>query len=454
MRHMNTSTKRAAIILAAGKSTRMKSTRSKVLHPVGGRPMIEWVTGLARNAGVDRIVCVVGEGNVDVKTAAQGLGLDIAIQEPQLGTGHAVQCAKEALQGFEGHVVVLYADTPLISSETLEGVFQAFETHSLAVLGFEPDDAAAYGRLVVNGNDLHAIVEAKEASPEQLSIGLCNSGVLAASAADLFGACDRLTNENAKGEYYLTDIVEILRGDGKGATVVHAPETEVLGVNDRTDLARAEAAFQAVMRDKAMRDGVSLKHPESVYFSYDTVLEPDVSVDANVVFGPGVTVRRGANIHSFCHIEGADIGEGANIGPFARLRPGTQLAENTKVGNFVETKKAVVGKGSKINHLSYVGDAELGEGVNVGAGTITCNYDGYNKHKTEIGDGAFVGSNSSLVAPVKIGAGAFLGSGGVVTDDVPADALALARSKQVNKLGWGARFRTVQEKLKAKKKKS
>ncbi len=444
-------TRRAAIILAAGKSTRMKSVRSKVLHPVGGRPMIDWVTALARGAGVEKIVCVVGEGNADVRAAAEAQGLEIAVQEPQQGTGHAVQCAKEALAGFEGQVVVLYADTPLITGETLSRVFDAFETHALSVLGFEPEDPAAYGRLVTSGSDLHAIVEAKECTKEQLKIGLCNSGVVAASAADLFSACDRVTNDNIKGEYYLTDIVEILRGDGKSATVVHASETEVLGVNDRTDLSQAEAAFQTGMREAAMKSGVSLKHPETVFFSYDTILEPDVTVDANVVFSPGVTVRRGATIHAFSHLEGTEVGEGANIGPFARLRPGTKLAENTKVGNFVETKKAVVGKGSKINHLSYVGDAELGEDVNVGAGTITCNYDGYNKHKTVIGDGAFVGSNSSLVAPVKIGAGAFLGSGGVVTDNVPEDALALARSKQVNKPGWGQRFRAAQEKLKAKK---
>lgn len=444
-------TRRAAIILAAGKSTRMKSVRSKVLHPVGGRPMIDWVTALARGAGVEKIVCVVGEGNADVRAAAEAQGLEIAVQEPQQGTGHAVQCAKEALAGFEGQVVVLYADTPLITGETLSRVFDAFETHALSVLGFEPEDPAAYGRLVTSGSDLHAIVEAKECTKEQLKIGLCNSGVVAASAADLFSACDRVTNDNIKGEYYLTDIVEILRGDGKSATVVHASETEVLGVNDRTDLSQAEAAFQTGMREAAMKSGVSLKHPETAFFSYDTILEPDVTVDANVVFGPGVTVRRGATIHAFSHLEGTEVGEGANIGPFARLRPGTKLAENTKVGNFVETKKAVVGKGSKINHLSYVGDAELGEDVNVGAGTITCNYDGYNKHKTVIGDGAFVGSNSSLVAPVKIGAGAFLGSGGVVTDNVPEDALALARSKQVNKPGWGQRFRAAQEKLKAKK---
>ena len=445
-------TRRAAIILAAGKSTRMKSSRSKVLHPVGGRPMIDWVTALAREAGVEKIVCVVGEGNADVRAAAEAQGLEIAIQEPQQGTGHAVQCAKAALDGFDGQVVVLYADTPLISNETLSRVFDAFDTHAMSVLGFEPNDPAAYGRLVTSGAELEAIVEAKECTEEQLKIGLCNSGVVAASAADLFSACDRVTNDNVKGEYYLTDIVEILRGDGKTATVVHASETEVLGVNDRTDLAQAEAAFQTLMRDAAMKAGVSLKHPETVFFSYDTVLENDVTIEANVVFGPGVTVRRGATIHAFCHLEGADVGEDANIGPYARLRLGTKLSENTKVGNFVETKKAIVGKGSKINHLSYVGDAELGQGVNVGAGTITCNYDGYNKHKTKIGDGAFVGSNSSLVAPVTIGEGAFLGSGGVVTKDVPKDALALARSNQVNKDGWGARFRAVQEKLKAKSK--
>jgi len=297
-------TRRAAIILAAGKSTRMKSSRSKVLHPVGGRPMIDWVTALARGAGVEKIVCVVGEGNADVRAAAEAQGLDIAIQEPQLGTGHAVQCAKAALAGFEGQVVVLYADTPLITGTTLSRVFDAFETHALSVLGFEPEDPAAYGRLVTSGSDLHAIVEAKECTAEQLKIGLCNSGVVAASAADLFSACDRVTNDNAKGEYYLTDIVEILRGDGKNATVVHASETEVLGVNDRTDLSRAEAAFQEVMRDAAMKSGVSLKHPQTVFFAYDTVIEPDVTIDANVVFGPGVTVRRGATIHAFSHIEG------------------------------------------------------------------------------------------------------------------------------------------------------
>ena len=279
---MTTAIQRAAIILAAGKSTRMKSVQSKVLHPVGGRSMIKWVSALAREAGIERIVCVVGEANADVKTAAEALGLEIAIQEPQQGTGHAVQCAKSTLKDFEGQVVVLYADTPLIKADTLENVFRAFATHDLAVLGFEPEDPAAYGRLVTKGDELHAIVEAKEASPEQLAIGLCNSGVLAGHSTDLFNACDRVTNDNVKGEYYLTDIVEILRGDGKSATVIKASETEVLGVNDRVDLARAEAAFQDRMRSSVMKNGVTLKHPESVYFSYDTEIEADVTIDANV----------------------------------------------------------------------------------------------------------------------------------------------------------------------------
>ena len=443
---------RAAIILAAGKSTRMKSARSKVLHDVGGRPMLSWVTDLARSVNVDRVVCVVGEANQDVRAAAESLGLDIAVQEPQQGTGHAVQCAKDALAGFEGHVAVLYADTPLIETQTLENVFEALGKSDVCVLGFEPEEAGAYGRLITDGDTLTAIVEAKEASPEQLAVKLCNSGVMAASAADMFSAVDRVTNDNIKGEYYLTDIVEILGSDGKAASVVRASETEVMGVNSRTDLALAEQAFQNRMRERFMAAGVTLRDPDSTYFSWDTEIENDAEIGANTVIGPNVKIGSGTVIHPFCHLEGADIGQGVQIGPFARLRPGTQMQDGSKAGNFVETKKAVIGKGSKINHLSYIGDAKLGEKVNVGAGTITCNYDGYNKHLTQIGDGAFIGTNSSLVAPVKIGAGAYLGSGGVVTDDVPDDALALARSKQVNKTGWAARYRAAQEKRKAKKK--
>jgi len=445
-------TPRAAVILAAGKSTRMKSSRSKVLHHVGGRSMLSWVANLARSVGADKIVCVVGEANQDVRAEAVSLGLEIAVQEPQLGTAHAVLAAKEVLADFEGDVAVLYADTPLIEHKTVEQVFESLNSSAdVVVLGFEPEDPGAYGRLITEGDELLAIVEAKEATSEQLAVRFCNSGVMAASRADMFDALEKVDNKNAKGEYYLTDIVEIMRNSGKKARAVSASETEVMGVNSRPDLALAEAAFQNRMRERAMANGVTLLDPETTYFSYDTVIENDAQIGANVVFGPGVTIAKDAVIHPFCHIKGAKIGEGAQIGPFARLRPGTEMAAGTKAGNFVETKKAKIGKGSKINHLSYIGDAEVGEGANIGAGTITCNYDGYFKHKTVIGDGAFVGTNSSLVAPVKIGKGAYLGSGGVITKDVPADALAVARAEQVNKEGWAKRYNAAQKKRKAKK---
>jgi len=444
---------RAAIILAAGKSTRMQSEKSKVLHEIGGLPMLAWVANLARSAGVDKIICVVGEANKDVRRAAENLGLEIALQEPQLGTGHAVQCAQAYLGDFNGDVAVLYADTPLIRSDTLSRVFCALEQDChVAVMGFETETPAAYGRLIERDGQLVKIVEAKEASPAELSVKLCNSGVMAASAADMFSAVARVNNNNAKGEYYLTDVVEILRKDGKTAMAVHADEAEILGVNSRRDLAQAEQAFQAHMRSKFMDAGVTLRDPDSIYFSWDTQVEPEAEIGANVVFGPGCYVASGAVIHPFCHIEGATIGKNTQIGPFARLRPGAHMCENSKAGNFVEIKKSVIGKGSKINHLSYIGDAEIGEGVNVGAGTITCNYDGYAKHKTIIGDGAFIGTNSSLVAPLTIGAGAYLGSGGVITENVPDDALALGRAKQANKEGWAKRYRDAQDRRSKKRK--
>ena len=436
---------RAAVILAAGKSTRMKSVKSKVLHELAGRPLLGWVHAAAKTQGCERMICVVGEANADVRAYAESLGMEIAVQEPQLGTGHAVLCAKKALGDFDGDLIVLYADTPMIRDVTLGDVFDALSEADVAVLGFEPDEPGAYGRLIEEGGQLTTIVEAKEATPAQLEVRLCNSGVMAGDAAKMMSALDRVTNDNAKGEYYLTDLVEIMRGDGGKAVAVKGDEAEMLGVNCREDLALAHKAFQENTRSIMLDDGVTLRDPDSVYFSYDTQIARDAVIGENVVFGPGVSIGAHTTIHPFCHIEGATIGEHANIGPFARLRPGTELSDKTKVGNFVETKKAKVGEGSKINHLSYIGDAELGQGVNVGAGTITCNYDGYRKHKTVIGDGAFVGTNSSLVAPVTIGSGAFLGSGGVVTDDVPDDALALARAKQVNKDGWAARFRKAME---------
>ena len=458
----NNTRPRAAIILAAGKSTRMKSHTSKVLHKVGGQAMMDWVTQLAVSVKADPIICVVGEMNKDVRQHAESLGLQIAVQQPQLGTAHAVLAAKESLGDFKGDVAVLYADTPLIETPTLEAVFEGLAGNSnitdgrqghVCVLGFEAEAPAAYGRLIMEGDELTAIVEAKEATPEQLAVKFCNSGVMAASAADMFSALDRVDNNNAKGEYYLTDIVEILRGDGKKAVAVKAHADDVLGVNSRLDLAEAERAFQTRMRNRMMTKGVTLRDPETIYFSHDTQIEADADIGANVVFGPGVSVESDAVIHPFCHLEGTKIGAGALIGPFARLRPGTEMEAGSKAGNFVETKKAKIGKGSKINHLSYIGDAQVGENVNIGAGTITCNYDGYFKHVTTIEDGAFIGTNSSLVAPLTIGAGAFLGSGGVVTKNVPADALALARSEQVNKEGWAARYHSTQKKRKSKFKK-
>ena len=443
---------RAAVILAAGKSTRMKSTRSKVLHHVGGRSMLEWVADLARSTGAEKIVCVVGEANKDVRAAAEALGLEIAVQEPQLGTAHAVSSAKKALKGFKGNLAILYADTPFVTKRTLNRVYKSLETGAdVTVLGFEPDDPGSYGRLITEKGELTAIVEAREASPEELAVGLCNSGVVAASVKNMFWALDRVDNNNLKGEYYLTDIVEILRSKKKRAKAIIGDTHEVMGANSRLDLAVAEMSFQVGMRQAMLKKGVTLRDPDTIYFSHDTKIAQDAEIGANVVFGPGVKIAKHAVIHPFCHIEGTKIGEGAQIGPFARLRPGTEMGAGSKAGNFVETKKAKVGKNSKINHLSYVGDAKIGVGANIGAGTITCNYDGYFKHQTTIGDRAFVGSNSSLIAPVKIGKGAYLGSGGVVTKDVPADALAVARADQVNKKGWAKRYNTAQKKRKAKK---
>lgn len=450
---MGSKSERAAVILAAGRSTRMKSARSKVLHTVGARPLLDWVVSLARAVGIEKIIAVVGEGNEDVRARAEHLGLEISVQEPQLGTAHAVLAAKENLKGFEGDVVVLYADTPLIRPETLSDVFCTLDNGGdVSVLGFEPDDPGSYGRLIEANGTLLKIVEAKDASAQERAVTLCNSGVMAASWPKMLSALDKVDNKNAKGEYYLTDIVGLIREDGGNAQVVRASADEVLGVNSRADLALAERAFQAKMRQHFLDSGVTLREPDSVIFAFDTDIAPDVEIGAHVVFGPDVKIASGAHIHPFSHIEGAKIGENAQIGPFARLRPGAKLAAKAKIGNFVEIKKSTIGEGSKVSHLSYIGDAELGDGVNIGAGTITCNYDGYFKHKTYIGDGAFIGTHSALVAPVSIGAGAFLASGGVITSDVPPDALALARVPQTHKDGWAKRYHLAQKKRKQKEK--
>lgn len=437
--------KRAIVILAAGEGTRMKSDTPKVLHRIGGRPMLNWLIDLAQDCGAARTIAVVGKKSAAVHAAAEVvLGADnVVIQDPPLGTGHAADTTRDALSGFDGHVLICFADTPLITHETLEAVFAALdEGAAVAAVGFEPAVPGAYGRLVEDANgNLQKIVEAKDASPEELAITLCNSGVMAAPAKVLFDLLANISNDNAKGEYYLTDIVGLAVDRGLQAKAVRGDEEEVMGVNSKVELAQAEAIFQDRARLAALEAGAILRAPGSVYFSFDTKLAADCEVEPNVVFGPGVSVARGAVIKSFSHLEGCTVGEGANVGPFARIRPGTKVGADVKIGNFVETKKAELGQGAKVSHLSYIGDAFVGADANIGAGTITCNYDGKNKFVTNIGAGAFVGSNSSLVAPITISDGAYVGSGSVITHDVPKDALAVARGRQKNYQGWAARQR-------------
>jgi len=443
---------RAAIILAAGLGTRMKSDLPKCMHRVGGRPMLEWSIDLARQSGAERVVTVYGRKSPQIGALGEANNTLTALQDPPRGTGHAVQCAESAMAGFLGNAIVLYGDTPLITPEAVEKVFAALESGaSVAVLGFTPEDAGAYGRLVVKDGVLDRIVEYKDASEEERAIGFVNSGVLAAPALLLFELLGEVTNDNANGEYYLTDVVGLARKRGLKAVAVEGDAAEVLGVNSRADLAEAEASWQNRRRGEVMRDGVTLTAPETVFLAHDTVIGRDVVIEPNVVFGPGVTVEDGATIHAFSHLEGCVVRAGADIGPYARLRPGADIGAGAKIGNFVEVKKSTFGPGAKANHLAYIGDADVGANANIGAGTITCNYDGFGKHRTRIGEGAFIGSNSSLVAPVSIGKGAYTGSGGVVTENVPDDALALGRAKQVNKDGWASRFRAAMQKRKAER---
>ena len=446
---------RAAVILAAGHGSRMKSALAKPLHSVGGRSMLDWSLALAQRVGAQRSVVIWGAHGPAVRDTAEAAGALTALQDPPQGTGDAVKQARAALEGFEGDVIVLYADTPLIRPETAAAVFQALESGAaVSVLGFEPAEPGGYGRLIETPDgDLDAIVEARDASEDQLAVRLCNSGVLACDAQLLFSLLDETTNENANGEYYLTDVVALARARGLAARAVHGDEAEVLGVNSRADLAAAEAAFQARARTQAMAAGVTLTAPDTVFFCHDTVVEADVIVEPNVVFGPGVTVRSGALILAFSHLEGCDVAGACEVGPYARLRPGAVLETGAKVGNFVEVKKARLGAGAKANHLSYIGDGVVGAKANIGAGTIFCNYDGYFKHTTTVGEGAFIGSNTALVAPVTIGAGAMTGSGSVITRDVPADALALARGEMAVKEGWAARFRKAMQAKKDKQNK-
>ncbi|MFV0473599.1 MAG: bifunctional UDP-N-acetylglucosamine diphosphorylase/glucosamine-1-phosphate N-acetyltransferase GlmU [Pikeienuella sp.] len=441
----------AAIILAAGEGTRMKSAIRKPLHKVGGLSLLAHVIRAAETTS-PRALTVVTAAEADPvakAAAAAHPGAGAAVQSERLGTAHAVLAARDALAAHQGDAVVLYADTPFIRAETLREMrARRAAGVDIVILGFRAATPGGYGRLVTEGDDLLAIVEAKDASPEELKIDLCNSGVVMADAGVLLSLLEQVDNRNAKGEYYLTDIVAIGRARGLRAAVVECDEEETLGANSRVDLAAAEAAFQARARRAAMEGGATLIAPETVFFSHDTRLGRDVVVEPHVVFGPGVRVADAVVIHAFCHLEGTVLEQGAEIGPFARLRPGAVIGEGAKIGDFVEVKNAVFGPGAKANHLAYIGDAAVGAGANVGAGVITCNYDGVLKHRTEIGEGAFIGTNSSLVAPVAIGAGAYVASGTVLTQDVPPDALAIARAPQQQKLNFVARFRA---KLQARK---
>ncbi|WP_375251125.1 bifunctional UDP-N-acetylglucosamine diphosphorylase/glucosamine-1-phosphate N-acetyltransferase GlmU [Sphingomonas sp.] len=439
----------AVIVLAAGKGTRMKSDLHKVLHPIAGRPMLLHLLDNAATLSPERTVVVVGAGREEVEAAVAPLGATIAQQAEQLGTGHAVMQAEQALAGFDGDVLILYGDVPLVQPATMRAMVErlhAADAPKVVVLGFRPADPAAYGRVILTpGTDrIEKIVEYKDATPAQRAETLCNSGLMAARATDLFALLARLGNDNAAGEYYLTDVVEL----AGGAASIEVAADEVAGVNSRAELAGVEARWQHARRVRAMADGATLIAPDTVWFAHDTVIGRDVTIEPNVMFGPGVTIADGVTIRAFSHIEGATVAPGAELGPFARLRPGAVIEAKAKVGNFVEVKKARLGAGAKANHLAYIGDADVGAGANIGAGTITCNYDGFRKYRTVIGEGAFIGSNSALVAPVSIGKGAIVGAGSVVVRDVTDDSLAVARGQQEERGGWAARFRAM---MKAKK---
>ncbi|MGB0684341.1 MAG: bifunctional UDP-N-acetylglucosamine diphosphorylase/glucosamine-1-phosphate N-acetyltransferase GlmU [Magnetovibrionaceae bacterium] len=441
-----------AVVLGAGLGTRMKSKTPKVLHKVAGRPMINHLLAAVETLDPDQAVVVIGPEATDVADAVAPY--PTVIQHDRLGTGHAVRAARDWLSKAQGTVLVLFGDSPLIRPETLKALADRRaedDNPAVVVLGFTPADPGAYGRLITDGaGHLLRIVEAKDASAEEAKVGLCNSGVMALDAKVAVDLLDRIGNDNAKGEYYLTDAVGLAVGDGRICAVVEASEEETLGVNSRVELATAEAIIQSRLREAAMLGGATLTDPESVFFSFDTTLGQDVEIGPNVFFGPGVTVGNDVAIKAFCHLEGATLGNGSVIGPYARLRPGAELAEDVRIGNFVEVKKSVIEPGAKVNHLTYIGDAEIGAGANIGAGTITCNYDGYNKSRTVIGKGAFIGSNSALVAPVTIGDGAIVGAGSAIARDVPADALAVTREKQLEVKGWAARFRNTQLAKKSK----
>ncbi len=437
----------AAVILAAGKGTRMKSDLHKVLHPIAGKPMLMHLLESVEALGPMHKVVIVGSGKEQLETAVAGTGCAIAVQEPQLGTGHAVQQAEAALSGFDGNVLILYGDVPFVPVDTMRAMLARLgeaDQPAVVVLGFEPSDGLQYGRVIASDSGrIEKMVEYKDATPAERDCRLCNSGLMAVRSQDLFALLSRVGKDNAAGEYYLVDIVNIAIADGRACAVITTDPFDVAGINSRAELAEMEAQWQARRRQQAMDEGATLVAPDTVWFSHDTDIGRDVLIEPNVFFGPGVTIADKVSIRGFSHIEGATIASGAEVGPFARLRPGAVLEEKAKVGNFVEVKKARLGKGAKASHLTYLGDADVGAGANIGAGTITCNYDGFFKYRTEIGAGAFIGSNSALVAPVTIGDGAIVAAGSVVTADVHADALAIARGSQEVKPNWAKRFREV-----------
>ena len=435
----------AVVILAAGQGTRMRSDTHKVLHPIAGKALLMHLLDSVDRLGAEKRVVVVGKGRDQVEKALNGRDVSIAHQAEQKGTAHAVQQAKDALAGYDGAVLILYGDTPFVEPETLERMLDRLDGGGgpgVVVLASTPDDPLKYGRIILGqGDHIAKMVEYKDATEEERAVRLCNSGMMAVRAKDLFRWLDQVGNDNAAGEFYLPDVVNIAAAEGRDAVVIEGDPYETAGVNSRAELAHLELDWQRRRREQALQDGATLIDPESVWFAADTKLGRDVTVEPHVVFGPGVEVADGATIKAFSHIEGAIIASKAVIGPFARLRPGAKIGEKAKVGNFVEVKKAVLGPGAKANHLSYIGDADVGADANIGAGTITCNYDGFGKYNTVIGEGAFIGSNTALVAPVSVGPGAIVGAGSVITKDVEADSLAVERNEQKGIAGWARRFR-------------
>ena len=445
----------AAIILAAGKGTRMKSDLHKVLHPIGGKPMLFHLLDSFEELSPSHTVVVAGDRHEQLRDAVADRNVTVSLQEPQLGTAHAALMAKDALAGFDGLVMVSFGDCPMVKAATVRKLCDALTGDTkVAVLGFRPADTLAYGRIIADADGtVRKMVEHKDASEEERTCDLCNSGVIVAHSKDIWRLLESVGNDNAQGEYYLPDVATNAIAEGSRVVAVETSPDEVAGINSRAELASAEAQWQTFKREEAMAAGVSLRAPETVFFSWDTELGRDVEVEPNVVFGPGVKVADHATIRAFSHLEGATVGEHCSVGPYARLRPGAVLEEGAKIGNFVEMKKAVMGKGAKASHLTYLGDAEVGAGANIGAGTITCNYDGYFKHKTVIGERAFIGSNSALIAPVNIGADAIVAAGSAVSRDVGAGDLRMVRGEQLVKPGWADRFHDAMKKKKAAAKK-